>query len=197
MLNYNEVVPKKFILLDGAPYEVLTSHVFRKQMRKPVNKTRLKHLITSKVTEYSFHQAEIVEEADMDARTIKFLYSNVSRLLAGRQKEFWFCEVNDPGARFSLPEAILGDAGKFLTANTMVEALVFNKEIIGVKLPIKMDLAVKEAPPSTKGNTAQGGSKQVVLESGASIHVPLFINEGDVIRINTESGEYVERVEKK
>jgi len=189
MLNYNEVVQKKFIILDGAPYEVLTSHVFRKQQRKPVNQTKLKNLITGKVTEYSFHQAETIEEAEIDERAIKFLYQN--------RGEFWFCEANDPSVRFSLPEDVIGDAGRFLKANTMVEARIFDEKIIGVKLPIKMDLMVKEAPPSTKGNTAQGGNKQVMLETGASLNVPLFINEGDVIRINTETGEYVERMEKK
>ena len=189
MLNYNEVVQKKFIILEGAPYEVLASHVFRKQQRKPVNQTKLKNLITGKVTEQSFHQAEAIEEAEIDERAIKFLYQS--------RGEFWFCEANDPSIRFALPESIIGDAGRFLKVNTMVEALVFDDKIIGVKLPIKMDLTVKEAPPSMKGNTAQGGNKQVLLETGTSINVPLFINEGDVIRINTESGEYVERVEKK
>ena len=78
-----------------------------------------------------------------------------------------------------------------------VESMTLDDEIIGIKLPIKVDLAVTEAPPSTKGNTAQGGTKQVLLETGASANVPLFINEGDIIKVNTETGDYVERVEKK
>lgn len=188
MLDYNEVTPKRVVILDGAPFEVLTSHVFRKQMRKPVNQTKLKNLITGKVMEYSFHQAETVEEADISERSIKFLYSN--------RGEFWFCEANDPSKRFDLAADIVGDQGKYLKANTMVEAKVFDEKIIGLKLPIKMDLAVTEAPPGTKGNTAQGGTKQVTLETGATLNVPLFINEGDVIRLNTETGQYVERVEK-
>jgi len=189
MLNYNEIVQKKCIVLDGAPYEVLASHVFRKQQRKPVNQTKLKNLITGKVTEYSFHQAETAEEADLDERSIKFLYAT--------RGEYWFCEANDPSVRFSLPHEIIGDAGRFLKVNTSVLARMFDEKIIGVKLPIKMDLMVKEAPPGTKGNTAQGGNKQVVLETGATINVPLFINEGDIIRINTDTGEYAERIEKK
>lgn len=189
MLDYNEVLPKKCIILDGAPYEVLSAHVFRKQMRKPVNQTKLKNLITGKVTEYSFHQAETIEEAEIESRTIKYLFSN--------RGEHWFCAQDDAKNRFSIPEATIGSQVTFLKANILVEALYFGEQIIGLKLPIKMDLAVVEAPPSTRGNTAQGGTKQVVLETGATINVPLFINEGDVVRINTETGDYAERVEKK
>jgi elongation factor P len=72
--------------------------------------------------------------------------------------------------------------------------MIFDEKIIGVKMPIKMDLKVVEAPPSIKGNTAQGGNKVVKLETSASVNAPLFINEGDIIKINTENGEYVERV---
>lgn len=81
--------------------------------------------------------------------------------------------------------------------NMTVEALVFDEKIIGIKIPIKMELRVTEAPPAVKGNTAQGGSKLITLETGATLNAPLFINEGDTVRINTETGEYVERVDKK
>ena len=81
-----------------------------------------------------------------------------------------------------------------------MEAVIFSvsgeDKIIGIKLPIKIDLKVVEAPPAVRGDTAQGGSKQVVTETGAVITTPLFINEGDIIRINTETKEYVERVKK-
>jgi elongation factor P len=73
----------------------------------------------------------------------------------------------------------------------------FEDRIIDIRLPIKVDLAVKEAAPAVRGNTVQGGSKQVVLETGATINTPMFINEGDLIRVNTETGEYTERVDKK
>jgi elongation factor P len=78
--------------------------------------------------------------------------------------------------------------------NLIIEANIFNDKIISIKLPVKVELKVVEAPPATKGNTAQGGTKQVKLETGALINTPLFIKEGDVIRINTTTKEYVERV---
>ena len=187
MLEYNEIKEGKYIVVDGSPYEVLSSHVFRKQQRKPVNAVKLKQLITGKVIERSFHQSETVPEADLEKRNIIYLYSH--------RNEFWFAEEKNPGKRFQLPAPLLGEAIKFLKGGTVVTGLLFEENYIGVMLPIKVLLIVTEAPPSFKGNTA-GGGKQVIVETGASIQVPFFVAEGDTIRVNTETGEYVERVEK-
>ena len=186
MLEYNEIVERKFIILDGAPYEVVSSHVFRKQQRKPVNATKLRNLLTGKITERSFHQSEKVEEAEIISREIKYLYTN--------KGEYWFSEINDLSKRFKLEAEMIGAQGKFLKQNSIVKALVFNEEIIGLKLPIKVELKVTEAPPVVKGDTVTGGTKQITLETGAVINAPLFVNEGDVIRVNTETEEYAERV---
>ncbi len=186
MLEYNEIVERKFIILDGTPYEVINSHVFRKQQRKPVNATKLKNFITGKITERSFHQSEKVEEAEIIAREIKYLYTN--------KGEYWFSEIDDPGKRFQLVAEMVGTQGKFLKQNSIVKSLVFNENIIGLKLPIKVELRVTEAPPAVKGDTVTGGTKQITLETGAVINAPLFVNEGDVIRVNTETEEYTERV---
>ena len=189
MLEYNEILPKKVILLNDEPYEVLDAHVFRKQQRKQVNQTKLRHLITGKVTEQAFHVSEKVEEADLSTKAVKYLYEN--------KGEKWFCAEDNPADRFMLSAETIGTGSNFMKPNMIVEALVFDEKIIGVKIPIKMELKVTEAPPAVKGNTAQGGSKQITLETGATLNAPLFINEGDVVRINTETGEYVERVDKK
>jgi len=196
MLEYNEVVERKYILMDKEPYEVLSSHVFRKQMRKPVNATKLKNLITGKIAEHSFHQAEKIEEADISKREAKFLYKN--------KGEFWFCSPKDPSNRFEINETIIGTPAKFLKANSLVDVLVFTNDdnedddgqIIGLKMPIKVELKVTEAPPAVKGDTATSGSKQIVLETGATVNAPLFINVDDVVIVNTETGDYVERAKK-
>jgi len=188
MLEYNEIAPRKFIILDGEPYEVLSSHVFRKQQRKPVNQTKLKGLMSGRVVEKSFHQAEKAEEADMGVREIMYLFN--------KRGQYWFCELNDKGNRYELPEQTLGEQVRFLKENTVVEALIFDEKVIGIHMPIKVELKVTEAPPNVKGNTATGGYKVVTLETEATIDVPMFINAGDVIRINTETGQYVERVNK-
>ena len=95
-----------------------------------------------------------------------------------------------------MPEASVADKVQWLTDGAEIEALLFEDEVLTIRIPIKVELEVTEAPPAVRGNTAQGGSKLVTLKSGASVTTPLFINEGDVLRINTETGEYVERVDK-
>lgn len=189
MLEYNEILKGKVILYNDDPYEVLDAHVFRKQQRKPVNQTKLRNIITGKVTEQAFHVSEKAQEADLSTKGVKYLYSN--------KGERWFCAENNPADRFVLSDELIGTPAKFLKENSVVEALIFDEKIIGIKMPIKVDLKVTEAAAAVKGNTAQGGSKQITLETGATLFVPMFINEGDVIRINTELGEYVERADKK
>ena len=186
MLDYSEVAVHKYIIYENEPWEVIGSHVFRKQQRKPVNAAKLRNLITGRVTEVSFHVSDKVEEADIDKKEIKYLYTN--------KGEYWFCEANDPSKRFELPEEMIGPGAKFLKPNTVVDAMLFNEKIIGIKFPIKMELKVVEAHEATRGNTAQGATKSVKLETGAEIQVPMFVKEGDVVRVNTETGLYTDRV---
>ena len=188
VLSYSEITAKKVITFDGNIYEVLTSHVMRKDMGKPSNQTKLRNLKNGKVSEIAFHAAEKVEEADIEEREVKFIYRN--------RGEVWFTDPANPRDRFSIKEEVIGDTVQFLKADMLVDMRTWEGELLGIHLPIKMDLAVKEAPPAVKGNTVQGGTKLVVLETGASVQAPMFINEGDIIRVNTDTGEYVERVSK-
>lgn len=186
MLEYNEITVKKYIVIDGAPYEVLENHIARTQQRKPQNQTKVKNLLTGRLSNMTFHASDKVEEADIDTKEVKYLYNS--------RGTWWFSEANDPSKRFQISEEILGVQTKFLKANTVYDAKTFNGEVFGVKLDPMVDLKVVEAPPSIKGDTARGGNKNVVVEGGAVISAPLFVQEGDVIRINTETGEYRERV---
>jgi elongation factor P len=188
VLQYNDITPKKVILQDGEPYLVLSSHVFGKQQRRPVNTTKLKSLVSGRVIEATFQQSDKAEEAEIDTKQIEFIYEN--------RGEYWFCTPGKPGERFALAAALVGDAGRFIAPKSEVQALVFNDEIIGVTVPIKVDLKVKEADPAVKGNTSSSATKEVVLETGARLQVPMFINAGDTIRINTETGQYAERAQK-
>ncbi len=188
VLSYNEITQKKVILYDEEPYQVLSTHVFRKQQRKPVNITKLKNLKSGRVIDVTFHQNETVEEADLETKLVTFIFQ--------KPGEFWFHTPGDPSDRFSLEEDLVGEAGRFLKERSEVAALLFNDEVIGLKIPIKVELKVAEAMPAVKGNTSSGAQKEVTLETGATINVPMFINEGDILSINTETGEYSERVEK-
>ena len=188
VLSYNEISLKKIIIWNNEPHLVLASHVFRKQQRKPVNITKLKSLISGRMTEQTFHQNETAEEADIETKPIEFIYES--------KGEYWFNTPGKPSERFTIPQNAVGDEIRFLRPKTVVDAILFNDEVISIKVPIKMELKVKEAAPATKGNTSSGATKEVTLETGVTIQVPMFINEGDVIRVNTESGDYTERVEK-
>lgn len=187
-LSYNEILPKIIINYNNEPYEVLSSRIFRMQMRKPVNQTKLRQLVGGKVIEISFHQNETATEADVDKMMAQYLYTN--------RGESWFTQVGNPKNRFSFPEEAVHDKAQWLMPNAAVEVLTYEEKPMTIKIPIKVELEVTDAPPAVKGNTVSGGTKLVELVTGAKVDVPLFINTGDIIRINTDSGEYTERVEK-
>lgn len=192
LLEYNEIKQGKVIIHEGEPCEVIENHVARTQQRKPQNQTKLKSLMTGRTYNATFQGSDMAEEADIEKREVKFLYHN--------RGEYWFADPADPKNRFKLEEKIIGDGVKFLKDNILVNGMVFDddgdEKIISVKLPIKMEFTVKDAPPSMKGNTASGGGKVVTLENGTSLTTPMFVEAGDKIIVNTDTGEYVERAGK-
>ena len=188
VLSYNEILPKCIINYNNEPYEVLSAHIFRMQQRKPVNQTKLRQLVGGKVLEIAFHQNETVTEADIGNMQAQYLYTN--------KGESWFAEEGNAKNRFSFPEDVVHDKVQWLTQNSTVEVLTYEEKPMTIKIPVKVELEVKDAPPAVKGNTVSGGSKLVELSTGAKVNVPLFINTGDIIRINTDTGEYTERVTK-
>ncbi|MBU0611858.1 hypothetical protein KKA39_01840 [Patescibacteria group bacterium] len=196
-LQYNEIREKKIIIYNNEPCEVVESHVARTQQRKPQNQVKLKSLISGKTIAATFHVSDTANEADIEKREVKFLYSAQSRSLPAGRQEYWFCDPEDPKNRFKLDASLLGNAGKFLKENENVTALVWDddgeEKTIGLTLPIKMEFKVKEAPPAVRGDTSKSGNKIITLENGTTLNAPMFISEGDTVRINTETGEYVER----
>lgn len=187
-LSYNELKIGAIFIKDGDPWKVLEYAFIRMQQGKPVTQLKIENLVSGKVVDYSAHQREEFEEAEIEKMPVIFIYQN--------RGEYWFHEKGNPKNRFQLKPEIIGKAAQFLKANTEVEAYKFGDKFINVEPPIKVDLKVTEAPPAIKGNTAQGGTKLVTLETGGKVDAPLFINEGDILRVNTTTGEYVERVEK-
>ena len=190
-LEYSEIRSGKIILHDDEPCEVVDSHVARTQQRKPQNQVKLKSLISGKVFPATYHVSDKADEADINKKDVKFLYQN--------KGEFWFCDPEDPKNRFKLEEHLMDkNTAKFLKPNENAIALVWDddgdEKTIKVSLPVKMEFKVKEAPPAVRGDTSKGGNKLITLENGTVLTAPMFINEGDVIRVNTDTGEYVERV---
>ena len=187
-LGVNELKQKTFIIYEGQPYSVTETHHLKMQQRRPTVQVIMRNVINGKILERNFAQSDVFEEADIERTRVKFLYNH--------KDQYWFSYEKEPSKRFLLTEELIGDATKFLKANTVLDAIEYNGNIINIELPIKMEFRVVEAPPAIRGDTAQGGVKQVKIETGASVNAPLFINQDDIIRINTETGEYVERVEK-
>jgi len=185
MLGVNDLKPKTYFIYEDQPYVVLETHHLKMQQRRPVVQTRMRNLLNGKVLERNLAQSDFFEEADVQRKEVKFLYNH--------REAFWFADPKDPSKRFELDAELIGDQSRFLKPNTVLEALSWNDKVITVSLPIKMQFKVVEAPPSIRGDTATGGTKQVKLDSGATINAPLFVNEGDEIIVNTETGDYVER----
>ncbi|MEK7559819.1 MAG: hypothetical protein AAB522_00760 [Patescibacteria group bacterium] len=189
MLSYTDLTKGTIFVMNGEPYEVLEYAFLRMQQRRPTVQTKLRNLISGKISTQTFQQSDSFAEANIEKELVVFIYSS--------RGEHYFHKKSDKSARFSLGDEILGDKAKFLKPNIECIAYKFGDKIINLELPVKIDYLVAEAPPSYKGDTAAGGSKSVVLENGLQINVPMFINEGDTIRVNTQSGEYSERAEKK
>ncbi|MFT7328397.1 MAG: elongation factor P [Crocinitomicaceae bacterium] len=193
MLNYNEIKDRKYIIVDGEPYEVVSAQVSRKQANKPVNKTKLKSLMNGRVVEHTFHMSDKVHEADMSKKNYVYIYS--------KGDELWFHAEGDKSDRFAMNGETVGSAIDYILEGDTVEFSVFTNDedeevLTGVNLPIKMELEVVEAPPAIKGNTATGGDKLVTTKTGLKVTAPLFINIGDIIAVNTDAGTYSERVSK-
>lgn len=177
------------IIIDNDPHVVISvahSHVGR---GGAVVQSKVKNLRTGKALDRNFKSSDSFEKAELIKMGAQFVYE--------KRGVYWFHESGKPANRFSLGEKVLGETSAFLRPKMSVKALILSKdgeeEIINIELPVKAEYKVIDAPPATKGNTTQGGSKQVTIEGGARINVPLFIEAGDTIRVNTETGEYSER----
>jgi len=187
-IGVNELKPKTYFLYEGQPYVVIETHHLKMQQRRPTVQIRMRNLINAKMLERNFAQSDVFELADVERQTVKYLYSH--------RDQYWFSYEKEPSKRFELKSEIIGDTGKFLKPNMLIDAIAFDGTIISIELPIKMEYKIVNAPPSIRGDTAQGGVKQATIETGATINVPLFINQDDLIVVNTQTGEYVERATK-
>ncbi len=186
MLTHTDLKKGVRFIYENQPWEVLEAQLLKMAQRRPVIQSKIKNLISGTVKEKNFQQGDVFSEAELEKKNIKFLYSNKGL--------YFFCEESDSKNRFSFTENQIGKQAKFFKPNSLVEGILFDDKIINILSPIKVQLKVKESPPGIKGDRAQGGTKLALLESGAEVQVPLFIEEGDTIEINTETGEYVKRI---
>jgi elongation factor P len=184
MLNINEIKSGKNIFWEGSPYVVMHAEHSKTGRAGAVLRTKLKNLLNGSVLEKTFNGSDKVDEADMSKSKAQYLYPE--------KNGFVFMDMNTYD-QFSLPKEVIGDSQFYLLEGTEVNVLNFNDTPVNIELPIKIALTVVEAPPGIKGDTAGTGGKVVTLETGLKLSVPLFINQGDKIIINTEKKEYVSR----
>ncbi|MEE9224962.1 MAG: elongation factor P [Bacteroidota bacterium] len=148
-------------------------------------RTKLKNLKTGRVVDNRFRAGETIDAVRIERKKFQNLYRDAAGYVFMDQETF---------EQFTIPEDEIGKGAKFLKVNEEIEILFDGTEIIDIELPVSVELRVSDTVPGVKGDTATGGSKRATLETGTVVQVPLFINEGDLIRVNTRSGEYVERV---
>lgn len=184
-MDFSDLKTKGVIVLyNDQPHEVIWSQFVRMQQRKPVIQTKLRNLISGKVLDYSFKSGEKVEEAEVTKQTAQYQYNDDSGA---------HFMNNDTYETIDLPKEIAQDKVGYLKEGENVTMKYFDGRPISLELPIKVDLKVKDTPPGIRGDTSAGGTKPATLETGLVVNVPLFIKEGDSIRINTDTGQYVER----
>lgn len=167
------------------PYLVVGAQFIQMQAQKPTMKTKMKNLVNGKALEISFHPGDKLEIADLQRKKCDYLYTDGS--------SYHFMTTDD-FEQFSLNSENVGDLAGYMKDGDKVDVLYYNSEPVSISLPTKVELKVVSAPEGVKGNSAQGRvTKGVELETGITIQVPLFIKEGEMIRVNTETGEYSER----
>lgn len=184
MLSLTEIKVGSLIVLNSEPYIVTKSEHHKMGRGGAVLKTKLKNLVTSNVVEKTWQGNDRAEEADVEKRKANYLYKDES---------FAYFMDNENYEQFNLPIDQLGGKEKFMKDGVDVTVMHFDSKPMSVELPIKVELTVTSAPPGVRGNSAGNVMKTAELETGALISVPMFVESGDVIRINTENEQYVER----
>ncbi|MDB4978812.1 MAG: elongation factor [Candidatus Peribacteria bacterium] len=185
MYTITDLKPGKAITIDGEPYLVVSSQFGRKSQSKANMQTKLKNLKTGAILAKNFQGSEKIEPADVGYRKVQFLYSD------GDTYTFMDLQTYD---QYELNKDVMEEQGGYLVDGAEVDALMFEEHPIGINLPSTVVLKVTETIPGVKGDTATGGTKPATLETGLVVNVPLFIHEGEKVKVNTETGEYMERV---
>ncbi len=170
---------------DGGVYQVIEFQHVKPGKGAAFVRTKLKNIKSSGVVEKSFRPTEKFENAHIERKDMQYLYSD------GGMYNFMDTETFD---QIALSEDRIGDALKFVKENEMVKILSHNGEVFAIEPPLFVELEVTETEPGIKGDTATGATKPSTVETGANVLVPLFVNQGDVIQIDTRTGEYMKRV---
>lgn len=175
------------MVMDGHPYTVVESQFVKPGKGQAFTRTKLKNMITGAVLERTFKSGEKLEKADMEERQMQYLYPE--------NDSFVFMDTGDY-SQIYFTRDVLGDTADFLVDGMMVDVLFWGERPIGVTPPTFVELEVIETEPGFKGDTTSNIQKPAILSTGKQVSVPLFVNQGDMLKIDTRTGDYVERVKK-
>lgn len=172
------------IILDGNPCSIVENEFVKPGKGQAFNRVKIRNLLNGRVIEKTYKSGESVEGADVVENELSYLYND---------DEFWYFMDNTSFEQIAVAQAALGDCQKWLKENDTYMVTLWNDKAIAVEPPNFVTLKITETDPGLKGDTAQGGSKPATLETGAVVRVPLFVLEGEAIKVDTRTGEYVSR----
>jgi len=185
MISTNDFRTGQTIELDGDVYQIIEFQHVKPGKGAAFVRSKLRNMRTGAVIEKTFNAGERLPRARVERREVQYLYND------GKNYNFMDMETYE---QFEMPPEQLGDAVKYLKENMVIQVLTFQGRSIGVEMPNFVELEVVETAPGIKGDTASGGSKPATLETGAVVQVPFFVNVGDVLQIDTRTGNYIKRV---
>ena len=173
------------IEMDGDPFEVVDAQHVKPGKGGAFCRTKMKNLRTGAVIERTFRVVERLPVPDLEEKEVQYLYA--------QEEQFYFMDLNNYEQLF-LTKAQVGDSRNWLKENMNLKILFFNNRPIGIDLPLFVELKVVQTDPGIRGDTASGGTKPATLETGAVVKIPLYLNEGEVIKVDTRTGSFIERV---
>lgn len=185
MINVNELRKGATFELDGDLYRVLEYQHYKPGRGNAVIRTRIRNLRTGSTVDRTFQSGDRVQDIRLDHRTVQYLY---------RDGDLYYFMDTETYEQPVLDAAKLGDAVNYLTEGLTLELSLYDSEPIDVELPVTVDLEVVDTEPGLKGDTATGATKRATLSSGLVVQVPLFVNTGDKVRVDTRTGGYLTRV---
>ena len=185
-IGYRELRKGMAIDLDGEPYVVVDYERSKMQQRAPVMRIRFKGLRTGRVVDRTFQGYDVkLTQASVERRSAQYIY---------KEDDLFYFMDTETFDQFPLSKEQMGEARQYLVEQTTVDLVFYEGQAISIDLPVTVELRVVESAPGLRGDTAQGGTKPATLETGLVLQVPLFINEDEVIKVDTRSGEYLSRV---
>ena len=184
-IGYGELKKGMSIEIEGEPYSVVDYERSKMQQRAPVMRIRFRNLLTGRVVDKTFSGYDVsFTPADVERRKSQYIYQD---------GDFYYFMDNESYDQFPMDQGQVADTLDFIVEQTEVDLIFFKGTPITLELPITVDLKVINSPPGVRGDTATGASKEATVETGLMLQVPLFVKEGDVIKIDTRTGQYISR----